>query len=305
MDTLDKKIIAVLEKNVRLHSEKIATQVGKSSPTVKRRIDRLRKEGLLQLGPILDIRAAGYEYLLIIEVKVEDLPPEAVANNIAELEETLNVNLVVGACDIVIVAVAKSREALNTLIIEKLATIDGVANIKSTMALQVWKFQREKVDRNHKELLVPKPQLDGVDIQIADLLRIDVRTSNNAIANSLSLSESAVRSRIKKMLECKQLSFSMPYSAPTNLTNDAIVGLEVRGGMASAVCDALSEISDVSFACTALGQYTVICCIHISELEELTQILYQQVNTIPGVKSIHALHCIKRVKHQSFLGIVP
>nr|WP_255558533.1 Lrp/AsnC ligand binding domain-containing protein [Zhongshania aquimaris] len=103
----------------------------------------------------------------------------------------------------------------------------------------------------------------------------------------------------------RQLSLATPYQLPQGSVNDAFIGLNVKGGMARSVCRALSRLDEISFVCTALGRNDVICCIHVTELDALAHILHEKVISIPGVESTNPSHCIKQVKHQSLLGIIP
>jgi DNA-binding Lrp family transcriptional regulator len=305
MDKVDYMLVAALEGSVRRPSREIADELGISAPTVKRRIDRLCNEGLLHLGPLLDLHAAGFEYLLIIGIKVEGRSPLAVAEEIALLEAALTVNVMMGACDVEVVAAVKSREELSALLMETLAVIGGVAHIDSAMALEVWKFQRGLLKDLSDELPAKRQQLDMLDIQIVNCLNKEVRASNRSIASELAVSESAVRTRIKRMQSNRQLSLATPYPIPQGSVNDAFVGLNVHGGMARAVCQALSALNEVSFVCTALGRHDVICCIHVTEIEGLSQVLHEKVMSIPGIKSTAPSQCINQVKHQSLLGVIP
>ncbi|MBN7796042.1 Lrp/AsnC family transcriptional regulator [Parahaliea mediterranea] len=304
MDDTDRALAAALEGNVRRPTREIADEIGISAPTAKRRIERLRGAGLLHLGPVLDLHAAGYEYLLIIGIKVEGRSPLLVAGDVAALEPALTVNVVVGACDVEVVAAVKSREAVSTLLAESLVAIAGVAHVDSALALEVWKFQRGRLTAPHREAPLRRDRLDPLDLKIVHCLAEDVRKSNRAIAGELAISESAVRTRIRRMQANKQLSMATPYPIPARAVNDAFVGLRVRGGMSRSVCRALSAIDEITFVCTTLGRHDIICCIHVTELEELTEVLHDKVISIPGVKSTAPSHCIKQLKHQSLLGLV-
>lgn len=304
MDETDRALAAALEGNVRRPTRELAEAVGISAPTARRRIERLRSVGLLHLGPVLDLHAAGYEYLLIIGIKVEGRSPLRVAEDVAALEPALTVNVVVGACDVEVVAAVKDREAVSTLLAESLVAITGVAHVDSALALEVWKFQRGRLTATHRRAPSRRERLDPLDLSIVHCLAEDVRKSNRAIAAELAISESAVRSRIKRMQASKQLSLATPYPIPASPVNDAFVGLRVRGGTSRAVCQALSAIDEITFVCTTLGRHDIICCIHVTELEALTEVLHDKVIGIPGVKSTAPSHCIKQLKHQSLLGLV-
>jgi Lrp/AsnC family transcriptional regulator for asnA, asnC and gidA len=304
MDQTDFLLIKALTGNVRRSTAELAKAAGITAATAKRRLARLREQGLLQLGPVVDLHAAGYEYLLIIGIKVEGRSPLFVAQQVARLSAALTVNVVVGAYDVELVAVAKTREDVSQLLADTLPAIEGVAHIDPALALDVWKFQQHALTACEPAARSKRPLLDPLDLAIVDQLALDVRQSNRAIADVLAVSESAVRNRIKRMLADKQLSLASPYPLPSGKVNDAFVGVRVTGGKSVEVCRALAAIEEVSFVCTALGRHDIICCLHVTELNSLTEVLHQKVIAIPFVKSTAPSHCVEQLKHQSLLGLV-
>lgn len=304
MDDTDRALIRALDGNVRRPTLELANTVGISSPTAKRRIARLRELGLLHLGPVLDLHAAGYEFLLTIGIHVEGRPPLQVAKEIATLESTLTVNVVTGDSDVEVVAALKSREEVSELLSTSLSNIEGVAQIEPALALEVWKFQRGRRKQNTDHAPKKRLRLDDLDLEIVHCLSDDVRQSNRAIASRLNISESAVRSRIRQMQKNKQLSLTTPYPIPPSPVNDAFVGIRVHGGKTKEVCQSLVSIDEISLVYSALGRHDIVCCIHVTQLQELERVLREKIVGINGVRSITSAHCITQLKHQSLLGLV-
>lgn len=304
MDDIDRALIQALDGNVRRPTLELANAVGISAPTAKRRIARLRSSGLLHLGPVLDLHAAGYEYLLTLGIRVEGRPALQVAEAIATLEAALTVNVVSGASDVEVVAALKTREEVSELLCNTLSSIDGVAHIDPALALEVWKFQRGRRQQNADNVPGKRPRLDTLDLQIVHSLSEDVRRSNRAIASELNISESAVRSRIRQMLENKQLSLTTPYPIPPSPINDAFVGIRVQGGKIRRVCQALAAIDEISLVYTALGRHDIICYVHVTQPGELERVLHDKIIGLDGVKSTASAHCVTQLKHQSLLGLV-
>ncbi len=69
MDTVDRQILALLVEDGRRTYDDIAQQVALSAPAVKRRIDRLRRQGLLRgFTAIVDPAAMGPSTEALIEL---------------------------------------------------------------------------------------------------------------------------------------------------------------------------------------------------------------------------------------------
>jgi Lrp/AsnC family transcriptional regulator, leucine-responsive regulatory protein len=69
MDTIDRKILALLIDDGRRTFDDIAKQVPLSAPSVKRRVDRLRAEGALQgFTALVDHGALGWHTEALVEL---------------------------------------------------------------------------------------------------------------------------------------------------------------------------------------------------------------------------------------------
>lgn len=72
MDSFDKKILEIVQRNNLLSTEKIADQVNLSSSAVQRRLKRLRKEGIIEADvAIISSLASGRLLTIIVEVTLE------------------------------------------------------------------------------------------------------------------------------------------------------------------------------------------------------------------------------------------
>jgi Lrp/AsnC family transcriptional regulator for asnA, asnC and gidA len=303
-DKLDLSVIAALTGNIRRSAQDIARELQLSSATVKRRIERLRQDRLISLSPVVDLHAAGYEYLMIIGVKIGNQSPFSVATAIAELPQALTVNIVLGHFDIEVVAAVKSREEVAGLLTNTLALIPGVASLAPALALDIWKFQSSCSPEMVGLARATKKILDTLDLQIISCLNNNPRVSNRAIATQLAVSESAVRVRIKRMQEQKQISLNTVHNLHNGSDEAAFVGISAQGDKITAVCRALAKVPEVSFTCTTLGRHDIICCVEMNNLDSLTEVLHCTIASIDGVKSIETSHCMKQIKHQTLLGLI-
>ena len=89
--------------------------------------------------------AGGFGMLLAIGVEVENRAPEAVARDMARLQQVFSVNVVVGAQDIEILVVARDQADLDSLLSETLVGIPGVRRLTPALAVDVLKNQPDWV----------------------------------------------------------------------------------------------------------------------------------------------------------------
>lgn len=113
LDKLDRRILALLQRDARISAEAIGAQVGLSASAVQRRTARLREEAVI-VGEVavVDPRSVGRPLAMIVDLEVEREHVELLANlkrwiaTEAAIQEAWYVTgdedyvLVVSACDV-------------------------------------------------------------------------------------------------------------------------------------------------------------------------------------------------------------
>ena len=78
LDEIDRQIIALLRENARRSYQDIGGRVALSAPAVKRRVDKLEKDGVIRgYGAIIDPATMGWNTLAIVELYCEGRMPAA------------------------------------------------------------------------------------------------------------------------------------------------------------------------------------------------------------------------------------
>ena len=145
LDETDRKLINLLQQDARMPTGIIAKKLGISRPTVNKRLDRLLQGGLLHLLAETDLQASGKAFLVILGVSTELRAVTEVANELAELDETLAVQTVSGRYDIEVVIAAENQEHLNRLLTDVIPAIRGVSERAPGLCLEVFKFASNQV----------------------------------------------------------------------------------------------------------------------------------------------------------------
>jgi DNA-binding Lrp family transcriptional regulator len=72
IDETDRQIIALLREDARRSFQDIGSRVALSAPAVKRRVDRLRREGVIRgFTTVLDPRRFGWGTMAVVELTTE------------------------------------------------------------------------------------------------------------------------------------------------------------------------------------------------------------------------------------------
>jgi DNA-binding Lrp family transcriptional regulator len=101
LDDLDQRIVAWLSRDGRASFRAIGDDVGLSAPAVKRRVDRLVAEGVIErFSAVLDPRALGWRTEAFIELFCEGrTPPDVIRTTLSRHPEVVGAYTITGDPD--------------------------------------------------------------------------------------------------------------------------------------------------------------------------------------------------------------
>lgn len=141
MDELDRRIINILEENGRASNARIARSVGVSEGTVRRRLNRLIADTIIQVVALPDPKALGFESEALIGAQVDPDKVDEVADSLASLSATRWVAVTTGSFDMFAWVVLPDPEKLGQFLREKVGRIPGVRRTETFVNLAVRKRQ--------------------------------------------------------------------------------------------------------------------------------------------------------------------
>ncbi|MEF8780658.1 MAG: Lrp/AsnC family transcriptional regulator [Haloferacaceae archaeon] len=132
MDDLDRRILNILRRDARTPYTEIAEAVGTSEGTVRNRVERMTKEGVIERFTITT-RTGNVKAMIEISVAM-DVDTAGVSATMAEWEEVDFVWQVSGEEDVVLVVDAVDTRAVNELI-SQAREMDEVKSTKTRLIL--------------------------------------------------------------------------------------------------------------------------------------------------------------------------
>ena len=140
LDTLDRKILEILQRDGRISNVDLAAQIQLSPPQCLRRVKALEERGVLRgyralvrpetlgLGVTafvsLNIEAGAFARVREIEALIRDFP------------EILECHTVSGDCDYLLKVVGSDLKTLSQFLADQLMQVPGVADIRSMICLE-------------------------------------------------------------------------------------------------------------------------------------------------------------------------
>jgi Lrp/AsnC family transcriptional regulator for asnA, asnC and gidA len=140
LDAVDRRILTLLEEDGRMPASEMARRMGGvSERSVRYRIDRLRKSGVLRISAIVNPQALGYTIVgdVLIDVSPDSL--QGVAAHLVELHEVSYVAGTVGDGDLTVQVYARDTEELMRVTYEVIGAIPGVTRVRTTII--PWKLK--------------------------------------------------------------------------------------------------------------------------------------------------------------------
>lgn len=141
LSELDLKILEILQGDARKSFSAISREVGVPESTVRYRVERLVKEGVItSFMAILDPRKIGQEITAIGLIKVDAEKLGAVSRRLASFDESHHLFKSTGTYDLVSVIHAKDMRHLNDLI-ERIRNLPGVREASVEVATYLIKVE--------------------------------------------------------------------------------------------------------------------------------------------------------------------
>jgi Lrp/AsnC family transcriptional regulator, leucine-responsive regulatory protein len=144
LDSVDRKILAHLQRDGRASLAEIAVVAGLSPSPCLRRIKLMEQAGVIaRYVAVLDQQAVGLPISVFVSIKLERQREHALerfARTIARWPEVLECYLMTGPRDYWLRVVVPDLAAYERFLKQKLTRLDGVASIESSFALEQVKY---------------------------------------------------------------------------------------------------------------------------------------------------------------------
>ena len=127
--------MAILQEDGRAPHVELARRLGVSEGTVRRRLAKLLKGGVIRVVAVAEPERLGYHTSAFIGLQVDPAQVEEVATKLAALAETEQVAITTGRYDIFIGVNLESAAALAAFLHRKIGTVEGVRRTETFISL--------------------------------------------------------------------------------------------------------------------------------------------------------------------------
>lgn len=139
LDNIDRKMIALLQKDGRITTQALARAVGVSDVTARRKLRRLLGENIVQIVAAVDPFQIGYESPVIIGLKVDRPRLDEIAEKLCQHPSIRYVGAATGNSDLIVEVVAASNHELADFLLGYLSMIPGIRETETSLVLRIYK----------------------------------------------------------------------------------------------------------------------------------------------------------------------
>ena len=147
LDSIDLKILSVLQTDASLSNVELARRVHLSPSPCLARVKALRQAGVIRRHvALLDPEAVGLGVSVFISISLREQNTAALAEferRIERCDEVMECDLMTGDADYLLRVVVPDIRALERFVLDRLSPIPGVEKIRSSFTLKQVRYKTE------------------------------------------------------------------------------------------------------------------------------------------------------------------
>ncbi|MHB1134004.1 MAG: Lrp/AsnC family transcriptional regulator [Chloroflexota bacterium] len=137
LDALDNQIIDELRWDGRQANTEIARRLGVSDTTVRNRIRRLLKKGVIRISTAVNLSRLGYVMDVALGVHCDPGQVQEVMRGLVAMPEVRIISYVTGRYDFLVTVSFRSTDELVAFLAQRIGKIPGVEKVETMHVLQV------------------------------------------------------------------------------------------------------------------------------------------------------------------------
>lgn len=145
-DEVDRRILRAIQRNGRITNAALADEIGMAASPCLRRLKALEETGIVAgYRAVLDRRALGHGVEAYAFVKLAQSDPDwrtRLVEKLKAFEEVISCQAMTGECDLLVHIVADDIEAYGEFAMQRLLTLPGIADMRSSFVLATIKPDR-------------------------------------------------------------------------------------------------------------------------------------------------------------------
>ena len=293
LDHIDTRLCEELQHDGRASMESLASVVGLSRVAAGARVARLIDSGALRIIGIVHPSALGLRVAAHLSISVSG-SARATGQNIAALNSFPLVSVVAGRAALIAEVYATNMTALRALI-RVVTAMENVAHVEAAV------YTERIKDLYAPPGIIPPTEIDNVDRQVLEALKMNGRASYAEIARITNFSASAIRGRVNQLTSRGVVRISAVLTpGMVGLQHMCGFGLHLRGGTEYESVSIIEAMESVSYLSLTLSRFDAIgTMLAKSQADVVTEL--DRIRSTPGVEGLESWTHLEVVKENHLL----
>jgi Lrp/AsnC family transcriptional regulator, regulator for asnA, asnC and gidA len=288
LDELDLRLISILTKDASQSSIKLARILNVSPQTVRRRVETLVKNQIINIRVIQYYSESAIK--VIIGLRVERNLISQTLELLIKRGEVKFLASVSGRYNIIVWAKFESIASYSAFLDEIIYPLKPLQEPLISICTQVRRFaffdQPDQIERYAKK------KLDSIDRRIIHALDKNATQNSTNLARQLNISAPTVRHRINNLLD-KYIRIQAIPNLHLGRTVTAVIGITVEKGSLNRVVDLLMKREEVWLLGLFAGPFDIGIWAIFKSTEEFTLFLNGVLNPLEDIREKEILLCTK------------
>jgi Lrp/AsnC family transcriptional regulator, regulator for asnA, asnC and gidA len=304
MDTIDFKILNLLQRDGLKPAAALSSQLGIEVRTIQRRLKIMRDNHAFKVAVVPNMVSFGYRGWAKISLKVDPLLAGNAAKILADHPSVYLINNALGKNNLNIAVAFKSIERLTHFVNYNLNNIAGIINKETLLFSRPIKYYRyswpgysfntagnaddDIFSKGHSEYTI----FDS-DLEILRILMTDGVTHPEIIKEKLGISEFTVRRRINYMKEHHLITIEIiPNKDILEDEAQATLHIVTNRNFNNQMLEIMVKDPNVYLVSACLGRFDLILAVRFDNFDLLSQFVTDKLGALKGISVIEtSLDC--------------
>jgi DNA-binding Lrp family transcriptional regulator len=294
LSPVDRAIVELLQADGRLSFDQIASRVGVTEKTARRRVHSLADSGVIQIAAVTDPRLLGYGAAALIGISATSAePPSVTAGRLLQIPTVDYVVTSVGRFAVYAELFAADLRSLDQIVEQQIRPLPGVAGLEVFPYLrlfyqQPWFTQAREKASSAAPGGVRSAVLSDMDQAILAALSKDGRMPFQQIARELGISEAQVRNRVGHMTDAGALKvIAIINPMALEFRTMAWLGIRVQSGFAlTELAGLLADLRFVTYVAICAGSIDIFAEVICVSEDELLRLVDDGVRPLAGIADL-------------------
>jgi DNA-binding Lrp family transcriptional regulator len=299
LSSIDRWLIARLQRDGRTPFSALAAELGISEATVQRRTQQLIDDGYFTIVGVVDPLRHGSGNAVLMGINATPHAIDTIGPALAEIPEARFVATVTGTFDVVCELVTSNRQRLTDILVERIPQIPGILAMNSSRILKNEKTNYLWDERGASGVEDPLPeervhpsglrregyQLDDLDRGIISLLQGQGRMSYVELATRLNVTESTARRRTLRLLQSgyvKVVAIGNPFRL--GFQEVVLIWLKVQLASATHVLTELARRPEIRYLSRVAGSADIVAEAIFPDQAALTTLIDGPLAATAGIR---------------------